>query len=78
MLRMTVGASAQNRLAKLVGSWSVEIATSEHGVSAGLLSFTRDGIVLADESPLPFDTAAHGVWVDRPVGGCLRFRGPPG
>jgi len=60
---MTAHTSIPSGLAKLIGSWEVEIATSEHGTGRGLMSFTGDGIVLADEEPLPFETAAHGNWM---------------
>ena len=49
---------------ELLGSWHVEITTpTQRG--PGLLTFTADGSVIADESPLPFESTAHGAWVSR-------------
>jgi hypothetical protein len=56
-------ANAENGLERLTGSWNVEIATAEHGGGPGLMTFTSDGIVMGDEAPLPFETAAHGNWI---------------
>lgn len=60
---MTAHASTPSGLAKLTGSWNVEIVTSEHGTFPGLMTFTSDGIVLGDEPPMPFETTAHGNWI---------------
>jgi hypothetical protein len=48
---------------KLLGSWNVAITTPDQGTRPGLLTFTADGSVIADESPLPFETSGHGNWV---------------
>lgn len=55
---------AGGQLAKLVGSWQAVTTTVKQGmVFPSLLTFTGDGIVLANEPPGPFDTPGHGVWV---------------
>ena len=59
---MAVHANTPGGLAKLVGSWNVEIAPSGQGAAPGLMTFTSDGIVLGDEPPMPFETTAHGNW----------------
>jgi hypothetical protein len=60
---MTTDTSAENRLPRLVGSWEIEIATSQQGDSTGLITFSSDGTVLADEAPVPLETTGHGAWV---------------
>jgi len=53
-----------NRLQKLAGAWSVEATVEIQQLSfPGLITFTSDGIVLADEPPSPFETTGHGNWV---------------
>lgn len=59
-----VSANANPQLEKLVGSWSVAATMAEQNATFPcLLTFIRDGIVVADEPPLPFETTAHGAWV---------------
>ena len=50
---------------KLVGSWTVEVTTPSQGTFPALLTFTADGSVLEDESPLPFESSGHGSWVSK-------------
>jgi hypothetical protein len=51
------------RMAKLVGAWQVETTVVNQGTTfPALLTFTSDGIVLADEPPSPFETTGHGAW----------------
>ena len=52
---------------ELLGSWHAEIATPTQG-GPGLLTFTADGSVIGDESPLPGESTAHGTWVSRGPG----------
>lgn len=55
--------NAGSHLTKLVGSWQARTIATKQGVSfPALLTFTGDGIVLADEPPGAFDTAGHGAW----------------
>lgn len=55
---------ANQRLAKLVGSWQVETTVVQQAVTfPALLTFTSDGIVIADEPPSPFETSGHGNWI---------------
>lgn len=57
-------ATAQNGLGKLVGSWQVETTVvKQNATFPSLLTFTSDGIVIADETPSPFETSGHGNWV---------------
>ncbi len=49
---------------ELLGSWTVEIKVANR-VGPGLLTFTADGGVIGSESPLPFESTAHGSWVAR-------------
>lgn len=52
------------RLRGLAGGWSVQVTTEIQQASfPALISFTSDGIVLADEPPSPFETTGHGNWV---------------
>lgn len=53
---------------KLLGSWNVAVTTPNQGTFPALLTFTADGSVIADESPLPFETSGHGNWVMRDDG----------
>ena len=73
-------ASADHPLAQLVGSWSVAATLVEQNVTLPcLLTFTHDGIVIADEPPLPFETSAHGTWVSTGPGtAAYTFVGPVG
>jgi hypothetical protein len=53
-----------NSLHRLAGAWSVEVTVEIQQLSfPGLLTFTSDGIVLAEEPPSPFETTGHGNWV---------------
>jgi hypothetical protein len=55
---------ADHRLAKLIGSWQVETTVVKQAATfPALLTFTSDGIVIADEPPSPFETSGHGNWV---------------
>jgi hypothetical protein len=52
------------RLRRLVGAWDViPTVVIQNTVFPALLTFTSDGIVLADEPPSPFETTGHGNWV---------------
>lgn len=53
----------------LVGAWLVEAATPTQGAFPALLTFTGDGIVLASESPGPFESLGHGNWIRTNDGG---------
>jgi hypothetical protein len=47
-----------------VGSWSAVITAVNQAVTfPGLLTFTSDGVFLADEPPAPFETSGHGNWI---------------
>lgn len=52
-----------NHKEKLYGSWNAAISTPDQGTFPALLTFSADGSVIADESPLPFETSGHGNWV---------------
>ena len=53
-----------NRLHSLVGAWSVETTVVNQGVTfPALITFTSDGIVLADEPGDAFETTGHGNWI---------------
>ena len=53
-----------NRLHKLTGAWSVETTVEiQQATFPTLMTFTSDGIVLADEPPNPSETTGHGNWV---------------
>lgn len=52
----------------LVGSWSVEASTPTQGAFPVLITFTTDGSVITDESPLPFESSGHGSWVSNTDG----------
>lgn len=51
-----------NHKEKLYGSWKAAITTPDQGTFPALLTFSADGSVIADESPLPFETSGHGNW----------------
>ena len=52
------------RLQKLAGAWSVETTVVlQQATFPTLMTFTSDGIVLADEPPNPLETTGHGNWV---------------
>lgn len=52
------------RLRGLVGAWDVvTTVVQQNAVFPALLTFTSDGIVLADEPPSPFETTGHGNWI---------------
>jgi hypothetical protein len=56
-------ADAKGKLDGLVGSWKVSVTVVKQDATfPGLLTFTSDGIVLADEPPSPFETTGHGAW----------------
>jgi hypothetical protein len=55
---------AIKRLEKLAGAWSVNVTVEiQQATFPALITFTSDGIVLADEPPSPFETTGHGNWV---------------
>lgn len=55
---------AQNSKVKaLTGAWRVEAETQLQGTALAFLTFTSDGIVLADEPSSGFETTGHGNWV---------------
>jgi hypothetical protein len=64
---MTVAPSALQanpRLTKLTGSWQMETTVVQQATTfPALLTFTSDGIVIADEPPSPFETSGHGNWI---------------
>ena len=51
-----------NQAEKLLGSWNAAITTPAQGTFPALMTFTADGIVIADESPTEFESAGHGNW----------------
>jgi len=53
---------------RLYGSWNVAVNTPDQGTFPALLTFSADGSVIGDESPLPFETSGHGNWVMRDDG----------
>lgn len=60
----TAAVNTNQRLSKLVGSWQVETMVVQQAATfPALLTFTSDGIVIADEPPSPFETSGHGNWV---------------
>jgi len=57
-------ANAEGQLKKLVGAWQIQATAEGQGITfPGLVTFTSDGVVLADEPPSPFETTAHGAWI---------------
>lgn len=64
---ITTGAmpsSPAGTLEQLVGSWAVEVTVvKQNAMFPSLVTFTGDGLVLADEPPSPFETTGHGAWV---------------
>ena len=55
---------ASHRLHRLVGAWSVDTTVEiQQATFPTLMTFTSDGIVLADEPPNPSETTGHGNWV---------------
>lgn len=60
----TAAPATTDTLDQLVGSWAVEVTVvQQDAVFPSLMTFTSDGIVLADEPPMPFETTGHGAWV---------------
>ena len=54
---------AKGKLAGLVGSWLVTTTVVKQDATfPSLLTFTSDGIVLADETPSLYETTGHGAW----------------
>ena len=52
------------RLERLTGAWSVDTTVLiQNTTISTLMTFTSDGIVLADEPPSPSETTGHGNWV---------------
>jgi hypothetical protein len=50
----------------LVGSWSAVLTAVDQGVTfPGLLSFTSDGIIIANEPPGPFESSGQGNWIPK-------------
>jgi hypothetical protein len=62
-IAQTTQASQDNRVEKLLGSWTVAGSTASQGTFPALLTFTDEGSVIADESPSPFESTGHGTWV---------------
>ena len=59
----TYQAGAQAKLPGIVGSWLVTTTVVKQGSTfPSLLTFTGDGIVLADETPALYETTGHGAW----------------
>lgn len=52
-----------------IGAWLVEAATPTQGAFPALLTFISDGVVLASESPGPFESVGHGNWISTGDGG---------
>ncbi len=53
----------QDELPELLGSWLVTTTTvTQDVVFPALLTFTGDGILLADEPPALYETTGHGAW----------------
>jgi hypothetical protein len=57
--------SANDFKERLSGSWYATVTTPSQGSFPGLLTFTSDGSVLADESPFAYESSGHGSWVNR-------------
>lgn len=54
---------AQDELPEIVGSWLVTTTAIKQNVTfPALLTFTGDGILLADEPPALYETTGHGAW----------------
>jgi hypothetical protein len=49
----------------LPGSWRAEVSTPNQGSFPALITFIRDGGLIATESPGPFESPAHGNWLRR-------------
>jgi hypothetical protein len=63
-IAQTTQASEDDRGAKLVGAWNVEVTTVGQGTTfPALLTFGDDGTMIADEPPSPFETSGHGNWI---------------
>jgi len=63
-IAQTAQANANSRSEKLLGSWNVVVTTEVQGSTfPALLTFSRDGGMIADEPPSPFETSGHGNWV---------------
>ncbi len=59
----TYQTGAQGELPEIVGSWLVTTTAAKQNVTfPALLTFTGDGIVLADEPPALYETTGHGAW----------------
>ena len=60
----TAAPATPDTLDQVVGSWAVEVTVvQQDAVFPALITFTSDGIVLADKPPSPFETTGHGAWV---------------
>ncbi len=58
------GSEVQAKTKSVVGSWNVEVTVvKQNATIPGLLTFSSDGNVFADETPSPLETSGHGNWV---------------
>lgn len=66
----TYQTGAQHKLPEIVGSWLVTTTAAKQNVTfPALLTFTGDGIVLADEPPALYETTGHGAWTAAGIDG---------
>jgi hypothetical protein len=56
---------ADHGVDQLPGSWLAEITISPEVSFPALFTFTRDGALIATESPGPFESPSHGNWIRR-------------
>ncbi len=55
---------AQAKSKSVVGSWNLVITVvNQNSIFPGLITFSSDGNVIADETPSPLETSGHGSWI---------------
>ena len=59
---------------RLVGSWEAAILPAPGVSLPALITFSSDGVVLATESPGPFESLGIGTWVPRDHDAAFTFR----
>jgi hypothetical protein len=65
-ITQTTLARGDNRAARLLGAWNVEVTTVAQGTTfPALLTFMPGGSMIADEPPSAFETSGHGNWAKR-------------
>jgi hypothetical protein len=58
--KVTVGTKPKD----WVGSWNAVVnVVNQNATFPGLMTFSSDGNVIADEVPSPLETSGHGSWV---------------